>query len=204
MVDEFILYDDVQYTRSDWRNRNKIKTQKGLHWLTIPIGKHYNKINETTISDPGWGKSHWGTIKQAYSKAAHFKDNKDVFEAYYLGTNEKYLSLVNFELIRIINGILGIETKISWSTDYKLSEGKTERLVDLVQQAGGSTYLSGPAAKDYLQEDLFNKEQINVEWMDYSGYPEYNQLFPPFEHGVTVLDLIFNEGPNAVNFLKKL
>ena len=202
MVDEFILYDDVQYTRSDWRNRNKIKTQNGLKWLTIPIGKHYNKINETTISDLGWGKSHWATIKQSYNKACFFNEYKDIFEEYYLNTSEKYLSIVNFELIKIINSILNIKTKISWSSDYKLIEGKTERLVDLVQQAGGTEYLSGPAAKDYLQEDLFNNTGIKVKWMDYSGYLEYKQLFPPFEHAVTILDLIFNEGPDATKFLK--
>lgn len=202
MVDEFILYDDVQYTRSDWRNRNKIKTEKGLHWLTIPIGKHYNKINETTITKPDWGKSHWSTLKQAYGKAAHFKESKGPFEQFYLTTTEEHLSIVNYELIKIVNEVLGIKTKISWSSDYKLIDGKTERLVDLVQQAGGSEYISGPAAQSYLQEDLFEAANIKVTWMDYSGYREYTQLFPPFEHGVTVLDLIFNEGNNAVNFLK--
>jgi WbqC-like protein len=203
MVDEFILYDDVQYTRSDWRNRNKIKTANGLSWLTIPVGKHYDKIKDTKISNPEWAKSHWATIKQCYSRAKHYKDFKDIFENYYLNTNEEYLSIVNYELINIINDILNIKTKISWSTDYKLIEGKTARLVDLVLQAGGSEYMSGPSAKTYLEENLFNEADIKVSWMDYSGYPEYNQLYPPFEHGVTILDLIFNEGPNAINYLNR-
>jgi len=202
MVDKFILYDDVQYTRSDWRNRNKIKTQKGLHWLTIPIGKHYNKINETLISNPDWGRSHWETLKQSYSKTRYFKDYKEIFESYYLSTHEKYLSIVNFELIKIILQILKINTRISWSNDYHLIEGKTARLVDIVQQAGGTEYLSGPAAKDYLEENLFTEAGIKVTWMDYSGYPEYSQQYPPFEHGVSILDLIFNEGPNVGNFMK--
>ncbi len=204
MVDEFIIYDDVQYTRSDWRNRNKIKTPKGLAWLTIAVGKHYNRINETLISDDNWGKSHWATLKQAYGKAPHFKEYKDVFEEFYMTTTEMHLSLVNFELIRIINSVLGIGTKISWSTDYQLIDGKSERLVDLVRQAGGNEYLSGPAAKVYLDEQLFNDAGIKVSWMDYSGYPEYHQLYPPFEHGVTVLDLIFNEGPAALIKMKQV
>ena len=204
MVDEFIIYDDVQYTRSDWRNRNKIKTPKGLAWLTIAVGKHYNRINETLISDDNWGKSHWATLKQAYGKAPHFKEYKDVFEEVYMTTTEMHLSLVNFELIRIINSVLGIGTKISWSTDYQLIDGKSERLVDLVRQAGGNEYLSGPAAKVYLDEQLFNDAGIKVSWMDYSGYPEYHQLYPPFEHGVTVLDLIFNEGPAALIKMKQV
>ena len=202
MVDEFILYDDVQYTRSDWRNRNKIKTPKGTAWLTIAVGKHYEKINETKISDLQWAKSHWATLKQVYGKAPAFKEYKDPFEEFYLNNTEEYLSQINYKLINIVNEILGIQTKISWSTDYDLIEGKTARLVNLVQQAGGSEYISGPAAQDYLEEDLFEKENIKVVWMDYSGYPEYNQLFPPFEHGVTVLDLIFNEGANAIKFMK--
>jgi WbqC-like protein family len=202
MVDEFILYDDVQYTRSDWRNRNKIKTAKGLLWLTIPVGKHYSKINETTISKPDWGHAHWATLKQAYGKAAHFKEYKDVFENFYLNTSEPYLSRVNYQLIKMVNSILKIDTKISWSSDYQLIEGKSERLVDLVQQAGGAEYISGPAAKVYLQEDLFAAANIKVTWMDYSGYPEYPQLYPPFEHGVSVLDLIFNMGSDSSNFLK--
>ena len=201
-VDEFIIYDDVQYTRSDWRNRNKIKTQKGLLWLTIPIGKHYKKINETEITDMNWGKSHWTTIKYNYSKAPYFKDYKDIFENFYLNTQERSLSKINCQLLKIVTGILDIQTKISFSTDYNLIEGKTEKLINLIQQAGGTEYISGPAAKNYLEEDLFKAANIKLEWMHYDNYPEYDQLFPPFEHGVSILDLIFNTGPEAKKYLK--
>ena len=206
MVDEFIIYDDMQYTRRDWRNRNKIKTINGLAWLTIPVevkGKYNQRINETVISDPAWAKDHWATIKQFYSKAKYFKNYKDIFEHFYLNTNDLLLSHVNYELIRIINEILGIKTKISWSSDYMLTDGKTERLLNLVSQAGGTEYISGPAAKDYIVESFFEDAGIKLSWMDYSGYPEYTQLFPPFVHGVTVLDLIFNEGEGAINYLNK-
>lgn len=205
LVDEFILYDDMQYTRRDWRNRNKIKSQNGLAWLTVPVevkGKYFQKINETLISEPNWAKDHWATIKQFYSKAKHFKDYKDQFEAFYLNTDERLLSLVNFQLITMINELLGIDTKISWSSDYTLVDGKTERLLSLVQQAGGTEYISGPAAKDYIVDSFFADANIKLSWMDYSGYEEYTQLYPPFEHGVTVLDLLFNEGPNARTFMK--
>jgi hypothetical protein len=114
LVDEFILYDDMQYTRRDWRNRNKIKTQNGLSWLTIPVevkGKYFQKINETLISEPGWARDHWATIRQFYGKAKFFKDYKDVFEEFYLNTNEQYLSQVNYKLISIISEILGIKQK---------------------------------------------------------------------------------------------
>jgi hypothetical protein len=205
MVDEFILYDDVQYTRRDWRNRNKIKTPQGLKWLTIPVevkGKYFQKINETKISEKNWGKKHWESIKFNYSKAKCFKEYKDIFEYLYLNCDEIYLSQINFKFINVINEILGIKTKIRWSSEFDLVDGKSERLLGICKDCNADVYLSGPAAKCYLDEELFEKEGIKVEWMDYSGYPEYNQLYPPFEHGVTILDLIFNEGNNAPKFMK--
>lgn len=205
MVDEFVLYDDMQYTRRDWRNRNKIYTPQGLKWLTVPVevkGKYYQKINETLISENDWNKKHWQTIKQFYSKAKYFKEYASAFESFYLNCEETHLSQINYSLIKIINEILGIKTKISWSSDYELVDGQTEKLLGICQQAGADIYLSGPAAKDYFAEGLAQSMGIKVEWMDYSGYPEYQQLHQPFEHGVTILDLIFNEGQNATKFMK--
>ena len=205
MVDEFILYDDMQYTRRDWRNRNKIKTQQGLKWLTIPIdvkGKYYQKINETKISDKEWGKKHWTQIVQNYKKAPYFKEYREIFEKLYLDNSEEYLSLINYSFIVAICKILGIETKIRWSSEFNLIDGQTEKLLGICKDCNADIYLSGPAAKDYFDEELAVKENIEVEWMDYSGYKEYSQLYPPFEHGVTVLDLIFNEGSNATKFMK--
>ncbi|AEI35790.1 MULTISPECIES: WbqC family protein [Francisella] len=204
-VDEFILYDDMQYTRRDWRNRNKIKTLQGLKWLTIPVdvkGKFFQKINETKASDRNWAKNHWLQIKQNYSKAKYFKDYKDVFEELYLNCNKEYLSEINYRFIVAINKILGINTKIRWSSEFDLVDGQTERLLGICKDCKADIYISGPAAKDYFDESLAKKENIQVEWMDYSGYPEYSQLYGDFEHGVTVLDLIFNEGVNATNFMR--
>jgi len=205
MVDEFILYDDMQYTRRDWRNRNKIKTPQGLKWLTIPVevkGKYYQKINETKISDKEWGKKHWTQITQNYKKTKYFKEYKELFQELYLNSKELYLSEINYKFITAINEILGIKTTIRWSSEFDLVDGKSERLLGICKDCNADIYLSGPAAKGYLDEELFKKENIKVEWMDYSGYPEYNQLYPPFEHGVTILDLIFNEGQNATKFMK--
>lgn len=205
MVDEFVLYDDMQYTRRDWRNRNKIKTLQGIKWLSIPVevkGKYFQKINETLIAESDWGTKHWQTIKQFYAKTPYFREYKNAFEAFYLTTNETHLSQVNFNLIQIVNQILGINTKLRWSSEFELVEGQTEKLLGICQQLNAAVYISGPAAKDYFDEDLSKQMGIEVEWMDYSGYPEYSQLYPPFEHGVSILDLIFNEGPNARTFMK--
>lgn len=207
-VDEFIFYDEVQYTKNDWRNRNKIKTQKGLIWLTIPCEtkgtlSSEQKICETKIVDKRWAKKHWSSLVTTYSKTPYFKEYKSTFENLYEEcSKEEYLCKVNYKFIQTINEILGIKTKLSLSQDYGLIEGKTERLVDLVQKTSGTIYLSGPAAKDYINEELFKKANIELEWMDYSGYPEYPQLFPPFEHGVSILDLIFNCGPDARKYMK--
>lgn len=205
MVDEFILYDNMQYTRRDWRNRNRIKTAQGLQWLTIPVnvkGKYYQKICETCVSDSKWGKTHWNTIVHNYSKSKCFTEYKDLFEGLFLDINERYLSLINFRFISAICEILGIHTHISWSMDYKNIDGKTERLIYLCQQAKATEYISGPTAKDYIDEKLFREAGIKLSYIDYSGYPVYSQLFLPFVHEVSILDLILNEGHSAAKFLK--
>jgi len=202
-VDEFILYDDVQYTRRDWRNRNKIKTPKGLKWLTIPVdvkGKYFQKINETKISDKGWAVKHWEQIKQNYAKAKNFKKYKDIFEELYLSCKEEYLSEINHKFIIAINQILGIKTKIRFSGEFEIYGDRTEKLINICKQCSATVYISGPAAKTYFDEELAKKENIQVKWMNYDNYKEYGQLYPPFEHGVTILDLIFNT--DATKFMK--
>lgn len=204
-VDEFILFDDMQYTRRDWRNRNKIKTANGLIWLTIPVqvkGKYSQKISDTEINNAEWRASHWKSIIRNYSQARYFQDYQNRFESLYLNHQETKLSQINYRFIINICEILGINTKITWSSDYQLSEGKTERLVSICRQAEATEYLSGPAAMDYIDEGLFQHAKIKLNYIDYSEYPEYAQLFPPFEHGVSVMDLIFNEGENASHFMK--
>jgi len=204
-VDEFILYDDMQYTKRDWRNRNKIQTQQGLKWMSIPVevkGKYFQKISETKISEKDWAKKHWQQIKQNYSKAPYFKEYKDVFEEMYLTCSEEYLSQINYKFIVAICKILGITTNIRWSNEFKLIDGQTEKLLSICKDCDAGVYISGPSAKDYLDENIFMQNNIKVEWMNYSNYPEYRQVFEPFEHGVTVLDLIFNKGENATKFMK--
>ena len=204
-VDEFILFDDMQYTKRDWRNRNLIKTQNGLKWLTIPVlvsGKFHQKINEAKISDVNWNKEHWKTICCNYARAEFFREYKDYFEEIYLGLKTEMLSKVNFTLLSAVCKLLEIKTKITWSSDYNLDDDRTERLVGLCKQSGASCYISGPSAKNYLEEEKLINAGIALVYFDYSDYPVYNQLFGDFEHGVTVLDLIFNTGPSAKKYLK--
>ncbi|GAB3195624.1 hypothetical protein ABID22_001549 [Pontibacter aydingkolensis] len=205
-VDEFIIYDDMQYTKRDWRNRNKIKTSNGPLWLTVPVevkGKFFQKINETKVEGNDWAVKHFQTITQYYSKSKYFADYSGIVQqAYKQASSEELLSNINLIFINLICNLLDIKTKISFSSNFQLREGKSERLLGLVKDTMGSEYISGPAAKNYLNEEIFKTEKVNVTWMDYSGYKVYKQLFPPFDHAVSILDLLFNEGPNATKYMK--
>ena len=204
-VDEFILYDDMQYTRRDWRNRNQIKTPQGVQWLTVPVkvkGKYDQTIRETEIDGMSWADAHWKSITQNYRKAPNFEEIAAVFEPFYRQRQYKRLSELNRELIVAVCAYLGIATKISNSWDYQLIEGKTERLADLCAQAGGVEYITGPSAKDYIVESFFTERGINLSWFSYTGYPEYPQLWGEFTHGVTILDLLFNCGKDSPRYMR--
>jgi hypothetical protein len=204
-VDVFVVYDDMQYTRRDWRNRNLIKTVQGLKWLTIPVdvkGKYFQKINETRIAEKGWNNSHWDTIKQNYKSAKHYKEMSEWLEPLFRNCNYEFLTEVNMHFINGINNFLGVKTEIKYSSEFELAEEKNQRLVNICKDLEATDYFSGPAAKAYMDIDKFTHEKINVHYFDYSGYPEYNQLYKEFEHGVSIIDLILNEGYNSINFLK--
>jgi hypothetical protein len=203
-VDEFVLLDDVQFTRRDWRNRNRIKTPRGPAWLTIPVnakGKYLDPIKNITVSEPSWGVRHWKTVEANYARAPYFSRYADGFERLYLGCRDTHLSAINYAWIRAICEVLGIGTKLSWSMDYELVNGRTERLVGICRQAGATSYLSGPSARGYIDPEQFLVANVELSYFDYSGYPEYSQLFPPFDHHVSILDLIFNQGPDSARYL---
>lgn len=204
-VDEFVIFDDVQYTRRDWRNRNLIKTPQGLLWLTVPVavkGKYDQKIRDAMISGMGWAATHWKSIAINYKRAKHFKEIAEWLEPIYLIQVHTNLSQLNRTLIEATCRYLEINTKISSSWDYEVIDGRTERLVHLCRQAGGSEYVSGPAAKSYINKQVFLEYGISLNWFDYSGYPEYSQLWGEFAHGVTILDLLFNCGKESPQFMK--
>lgn len=204
-VDEFILYDDMQYTRRDWRNRNQIKTPQGVQWLTIPVqvkGKYDQRIRDTEVDGTGWARDHWKALTQNYRRAPHFEEVASWLEPLYLEDMPTSLSALNRRFIEAVCDYLGIATRINNSWDYTLADGKSERLADLCRQAGGSVYISGPAARDYIDETVFSALGIAVEWFGYAGYPEYPQLWGEFTHGVTILDLLFQCGKDAPDYMK--
>lgn len=202
-VDLFIFHDDLQYTKSDWRNRNKIKTAKGAEWMTIPVGTDERRlICDVEIKDSGWQKKHWSLIKSHYGRAPHLIRYTDFFEDIYLRRRWLNLSVLNqYLIVSIARDLLGIHTEFADSRKFAPCGMKQDRLIDLLKKAGCSYYLSGPAAKDYIEPELFARTGIELAWKSYAGYPEYPQLFPPFEHGVTILDLLFNVGPETPYFI---
>jgi hypothetical protein len=202
-VDEFILYDDVQFTKNDWRNRNRIKTPKGLEWISIPVGPDIGRrIRDVELPDRRWQEKHWRTLETNYGRAAHFAEVAALFEPLYRSRSHSNLSALNREFIERICRYLGIATRISNSWDYELIQGKTDRLISLAAQAGADEYVSGPSARNYIEEPAFAEHGIKLTWFDYSGYLAYPQLWGEFAHEVTILDLLFNCGADAARYMR--
>jgi hypothetical protein len=203
-VDECIFYDDAQYTRGDWRNRNRIKVPDGVRWLTIPIavaGRRHQRIRDARISDPSWARRHWETLRHYYREAPWFTLHAEALEELYR-QDFSFLTDVNRAFIDAVCRMLGIHTTLSSTADYELCEGRSERLVSLCQQADAAEYVSGPRAQAYLDEAVFERAGIGVSYMDYSGYPEYPQLYGPFDHAVSIVDLLFSTGPDASRYMR--
>lgn len=202
-VDLFIFYDDVQYTLRDWRNRNKIKTPQGADWLTAPTnGTRQHLIYQVEFTDTKWQSKHWETLRHNYGKTPHFERYRPFLEDVYLGNRWEYLSELNQYLIeQISHRFLGITTTFADSRHYHAAGEKQERIIDLLTRADASLYVSGPSAKSYIDEMRFAQTGIELAWKDYGGYPEYPQFHPPFEHGVTILDLLFHSGPEAPYYI---
>lgn len=204
-VDEFVIFDDVQYTRRDWRNRNQIKTKDGLKWLSIPVkvkGKYQQRIDETEVANTDWRTEHWNMIRHAYARAPHFQRYAPRLEELFVASSDPLLTDVNERLLRGLSALLHIETPFQRSTAYGGLGGKNERLIHVCRSAGANRYLSGPAARSYIDEAQFAAAGIEVLWKNYDGYPEYPQLFGEFTHNVSVIDLLLNVGPDAQRYLR--
>jgi hypothetical protein len=205
-VDLFILYDDIKYSHGSWRNRNQVKSAAGLRWLTVPVtaGATDMPIDQVLIGKTvkPWDQLHCRLLKESLGTALYFKDIMALWEEGIAGA-DTYLSKLNEKLIRNICGYLKISTPIVRSRDYAAQGEKTARLVNLLKKLGATTYLSGPVAKDYLEERMFRDNGISLEYKSYD-YPPYPQQFGEFIGTVTVLDLIANCGPDSRHYLKSL
>lgn len=201
-VDLFIFLEDVRYSHGTWRTRNQIKTPQGLLWLTVPV--HHD--SQTLIQDVDidyrhrWVDKHIGSLRQHYGKAPYFAlYSQPVFDI--LASRLKTLSALNIALSRQIMSMLGIRTDTRLSSEFSATGQKDDRLLNLLRAAGATLYLSGPTAKAYIDPARFADAGIGLSYKTYE-YAEYSQLYGAFQGQVSVLDLIFNCGPESRQHLK--
>lgn len=205
-ADLFIFYDDVQYDKHGWRNRNQIKTAQGKQWLTIPVhsagvtqGRPIREI-EIDWSKP-WAKSHWKALHFAYARAPYFRRYAAFLEPFYQ-RRDRFLADFTIDLTIALARELGItRTRFLRSSELTGITGeKTDRLIQILQRVGATHYLSGPSAREYIEPEKFAAAGIPFEYIEYD-YPEYPQLYPPYDPHVSILDLLFMTGPKALDYI---
>lgn len=203
-VDEFVVFDDTQYTMRDWRNRNKIKTDHGLRWLTVPVlarHQHLERIEQTPINySLDWISDHKKWLSLAYSKAPHFESLAPQFFAL-LEKKPETISELNISIIKWVMEYLKITTPLRFSSEFQAEGKKTDRLLEIVLKAKATDYLSGPTAKGYLEEEKFTNQGIGLYYKTYD-YPEYPQLWGAFDGAVSILDLLFNCGDQSPDYIR--
>lgn len=202
MVDTFVFFDDVDFTKRDWRSRNKIKTANGELWLTVPVKKapRGTKIYEIEINNDGWQEKHFKTIRMAYKKSKYFDEYLSLLEEIYMHQTWKNLSELNQFVTKRISELLNIKTQFVNSTELESQGVKDDKLIEICKLLDATTYLSGPAAKDYIDIEKFKRESIGLEYIMYD-YSEYPQLFGEFNHFVSVLDVLFNCGAESPKYI---
>ncbi|MBN2386932.1 MAG: WbqC family protein [Anaerolineales bacterium] len=202
-ADLFIFYDDVQYDKHGWRNRNQIKTAQGKQWLTIPVhsagvtqGRQINAI-EIDWSRP-WAANHWKALTFAYAKAPFFRHYAGFLEPFYQ-RQDQFLADFTIDLTVALARQLGIvHTRFMRASELDGIDGeKTDRLIRILTRVGAGHYLSGPSAREYIELEKFATAGIGLEFVEYD-YPEYPQLYPPYDPFVSILDLLFMTGPEAL------
>jgi len=205
-VDHFVFFDTCQYTKRDWRNRNRIKVENGNDWITLPVkvkDRFEQRINETVVSDVNWQNSFFNKINYNYRKAPYYKIVMDnLMENCILKIESQFLSDINQSIIKYISQeFLEIQTEFHQSKDFTLHDERNYRLINIVKALSSSQYISGEAARCYLNEGMFEKEGIELSFMSYDGYKEYPQMYGSFNHFVTILDLLFMTGYNAKEYM---
>jgi hypothetical protein len=205
-ADVFVFYDDVQYDKRGWRNRNRIKTPHGSQWLTIPVHSkgaqtHHILINEIPICwDNNWNKDHYLTLESVYAKAPFFERYKPLLQDFYAREPE-LLADFTIETTQALAHALGIQgTEFLRASSLDVEGSKTDRLIHILSRLGADHYISGPSARDYIEAQKFEAAGITLEYMHYD-YPEYPQLYPPFDPQVSILDLMFMTGPQALDYI---
>jgi WbqC-like protein len=201
--DVFVLYDDVQYDKHGWRNRNRIKTPAGAQWLTVPVlthgqGRPANRAVRLDAREP-WGRKHLAALRVNYAKAPAFDEVLGAL-APVLEASWTHLLDVDRAVLEVLCGVLGLRREIRLSSELGVPGTRTERLVAICETLGATVYLSGDAAATYLDEGLFRARGIEVEYHRYR-HPVYRQLHGPFVPYLSVVDLLMNHGSRSLAVL---
>ncbi len=203
--DAFVFYDDVQYDKNGWRNRNRIKTASGPAWLTVPVlqtGRHSQRILDVEIDGKvGWARKHVATIRASYARAPYLARYLPELESV-LTSGTPLLVELDLAVIALLCRWLGIERRVVRSSQLGIEGGQSERLLRICQHFGATRYVSGDAARDYLDVPLFEQNGITVEWQAYQ-HPVYPQLHGEFVPYLSVLDLVLNAGPESLPYIQR-
>jgi len=204
-VDVFVLYDCVQYTKNDWRNRNQVLVNGAPHWLTIPVrqAKLTQLVQDTQTTGSSWARKHWATLQQSYARARGYEALAASLQSLYeqLATVGE-LSRINRSFIEYICAALEIRSQLLDARELIADGDRNERLVHICQQLGAHTYVSGPAAQAYLDTHMFKRANIDVEWFEYGPYAPYPQASQTFSDHMSVLDLLLNTGDQARHYYR--
>ncbi len=202
-VDTFIYLDDVQYTKNDWRNRNRIKTRRGSTWLTVPVRKTPTAtlIFETEIDNTAdWQRSHLNLLRENYRKAQFFDDLYPLLEIR-LNEGHRRLAELTIALSNDIARYIGLTTRTILSSSLGMSKSdKNEKLISLCKITGADILYDGKSSENFIDRELFSKEGIEVVFQNYR-HPEYRQFHPPFLSHLSVIDLLFHYGPNSLQII---
>lgn len=195
--DVYIVYDDAQYQHGGFHNRNRIRTSAGWEWLTVPIMHgHPQTLKDVKIHGAQWRVKQVNMIKTQYRKAPYFEEYYPLIEDALLFNHEMLIGL-NLHLIRLIAGVLGIDVRMIRSSEFPYGGAeKNEKLVSMCKFMGADIYLSGSGGRDYIKEELFNQSGVCVHWHSYE-HPSYRQVYGGFEPNLSVIDLLFNMGPES-------
>jgi len=204
-TDLYVVLDGAQYAKRHWHNRNRIVTPNGPIWLTVPVAtksRFEQPIDQVGFAEP-WADKHWRSIELAYRKSPFFESEAPALKQLYEAAEKlDRLTEVNTLFLNALMQRLGISTRIVRDSEFSPRGQRSERLLDICRKAGATNYLSGPSARDYLDESLFDATGITVEWMSYGPYQPYPQRGPTFDHAVSIIDLLFSLGPEAAAYCK--
>lgn len=205
-ADTFVFLDTVQFEKNEWQNRNRIKSATGFQWLTVPVlirNKSKQKIMEVQINKTvRWRKKHKQSLRSNYSKAPYYKWVMELLDPVY-NMNWNFLAALNISITTVIVDALGINTGLVDASSLQVPESHPdERLIAIVRRLGGDTYLAGVGGKGYMDLDRYEKKGVKVEFQNFTC-PKYNQLYNTFVSDLSVLDLLFNHGPESIDIIRR-